>query len=235
MSKNSERCPEIFVEMSQNQLQPSEVTEIISKINAFGETSAYFKSPLENKFDWQRIKNPIQKNSIQNTADFKSKLIKFMKKDVAQSKQGNLQNPLKAACDGVWRDLRPVIIYAVGKGGVHAECLKIFIKYYLPLHNRIGDGPSIEVIESIIHGLEIGFIRTDYFYESQIELNEASRELNIKGPFGETVADCIILGMIDLYKASYENNPLYKNLLKTGFPNAFEKKKTKENDIFPIY
>ncbi|MBF0250970.1 MAG: FAD/NAD(P)-binding protein [Alphaproteobacteria bacterium] len=199
-----------------------DVTNAIGKINTLDGGRGYYANPRDNAFSWKKIAYPVDKAGVQNADEYRSRLLQFMKRDINQSAQGNVANPTKAACDSIWRDLRHIIVYAVEKGGVHTASFMKFLDYYLPLHNRIVDGPSMSGVQNIINLIDKGFVKTDYIFGSSFELDDSGTTLMIKGPFGSEKAGCVVLGSLDLFKRSYENNVLYKNMLKSGIVTMWE-------------
>ncbi|WP_420707676.1 hypothetical protein, partial [Streptomyces sp. NRRL F-3273] len=63
-----------------------------------------------------------------------------MDRDHLWAVHGNLNNPHKAAADGVWRDLRRVISYAVDDGGLTPASHRVFLARYVRIHNRLANG-----------------------------------------------------------------------------------------------
>ena len=80
--------------------------------------------------------------------DFRKKYIKFLKWDIEEAKKGNLKSPYKKACDGVWRDLRPQIT-VLFDDCKNFKLYRYFLNHILSIHNRLCDGPSLEIIKRI--------------------------------------------------------------------------------------
>ena len=177
---------------------------------------SFFESASQYRFSWQDISNPLDVTSFGNLEDYKTALLAFMREDIQKALQGNVCNPYKAACDGVWRDLRDTIIHAVQKEGLTPRSYEQFLDVYLPLHNRICDGPSIETMRRVIELIERGVICLDFAFDVNFEPSADCSSLVLVGPFGKMNATCIILGTIDLYKSSYQNNRLYKSMIQRG-------------------
>ena len=66
-----------------------------------------------------------------------------------RSKKGNLSSSFKKASDGVWRDLRQELTFIVDDNSLNPQSNKFFLRNVLPIHNRMADGPSLEVINKI--------------------------------------------------------------------------------------
>jgi uncharacterized NAD(P)/FAD-binding protein YdhS len=171
----------------------------------------------ENLFSWERIIRPV------DAPDFHDALTDFMRRDHLWSAQDNLWNPIKAACDGVWRDLKGVLASAVNFGGLTADSHRQFLEIYLPLHNRICDGAPLEVMEKIAALMEHGLLDLSAGPRAEVCLDERSGEFQIRGSRTgvslrvDTLIDCRVPG----FNAESHGSPLYRNLLHRGMIRPF--------------
>ena len=193
-----------------------DIISILKKLESAKKDGSNFNSALEFLFDWEKIKNPLNLDTYKNLENYKIDLIAFMQKDIERALQGNVLNPYKAACDSVWRDLRDTIIYAVQKGGLTPSSYEKFLDIYLPLHNRICDGPGVESIKQIVDLIKKNIINLDFCFNTRFEMDTKNSQLLMKGPFGQMKVTSIILGTLDVYKNSYHNNPLYNQMIESG-------------------
>src|SRR5262249_44041784 len=83
--------------------------------------------------------------------------------------QDNLTNPAKAAADGVWRDLRPVLGEAVDFGGLTARSHQRFLDVYMRHHNRLANGAALEVMEKILAVVEHGLVDVSVGPDARVE------------------------------------------------------------------
>lgn len=109
------------------------------------------------RFDWKRLIEPLAPGPRTDGEPWESRLARFMAWDLANGQEGNLSNPVKAACDGVLRDLRRVFCEVVDHGGLtpssHQRFLAGFMRQYMRLSNGAGIVPTAKLLALIEHGL----------------------------------------------------------------------------------
>jgi uncharacterized NAD(P)/FAD-binding protein YdhS len=119
-------------------------------IEAFGLADAVW--------DWDRIAFPHAGREFTALADFRSWLLGYLRRDLAEAQDGNVGSPLKAALD-VLRDLRNEIRLLVDHGGLagrsHARDLD---RWYTPLNAYLSIGPPARRIEEMIALIEAGVL-----------------------------------------------------------------------------
>ncbi|MFF4430182.1 hypothetical protein ACFYZ4_13550 [Streptomyces sp. NPDC001513] len=81
-----------------------------------------------------------------------------MARDQLWARQGNVRNPYKAAADGVWRDLRQVLSYAVDHGGLTAASQRHFLQRYVRHHNRLANGAAPEIMARMAALIDCGLL-----------------------------------------------------------------------------
>ena len=110
------------------------------------------------RWDWGRIAFPHSGRSFTGTGDFRSWLSSYLRRDVAQAREGNVSNPLKAALD-VLRDLRNEIRLVVDHGGLagrsHDQDLD---RWYTPMNAYLSIGPPTRRVEEMIALIEAGVL-----------------------------------------------------------------------------
>lgn len=153
--------------------------------------------------------NPLileKKNFIKN-------YLTFLKWDIDQAKMGNLHSPFKKACDGVWRDLRPLFTYLLDNTK-NQKLYNEFINKILPTHNRLADGPSlysIKKIKKMIKSKKIDLSYKDkYFFEKKNKL------LFIKKSKFEEKIDFIFSAVANIYKNNFIGDVLILNMRKNN-------------------
>ncbi len=96
----------------------------------------------EHRFDWRQALEPVAAEPAPRGATWHERVALHLRRDVAFCAQGSVANPLKAACDGVWRDLRAEFAAAVDRGGLRPESQRTFLRRYLRYYNRLSNGPA---------------------------------------------------------------------------------------------
>ncbi|MET7453936.1 FAD/NAD(P)-binding protein [Streptomyces sp. NPDC005574] len=110
------------------------------------------------RWDWERLSRPYGERVFAHRADFTGWLLDYLRRDVEESRKGNLSGPLKAALD-VLRDLRNEIRLAVDHGGLEGNSHRDDLEgWYTPLNAFLSIGPPASRIEEMIALIEAGVL-----------------------------------------------------------------------------
>lgn len=175
--------------------------------------------PLDAKrFSWRRMIEPISPDHQGKPDSYREAMLSFFDLDHGWAAQGNIDNPAKAAADGVWRDLRPVLAYAVDFGGLTPESHRAFLETYMRHHNRLANGAGLEVMERIRAIAEHGLVDISIGPQARVEPDPVSGRFRIVGERtgSEVLADTLIGGVVHPFDAERDAFPLYPNLLRRG-------------------
>ncbi|WP_327295501.1 FAD/NAD(P)-binding protein [Streptomyces sp. NBC_01197] len=111
-----------------------------------------------DRWDWERIARPCAGTEFGGRTEFRSWLLAYLARDVAEAKAGNVSGPLKAALD-VLRDLRNEIRLAVDHGGLEGDSHRDELDgWYTPLNAFLSIGPPVSRIEEMIALIEAGVL-----------------------------------------------------------------------------
>ncbi|MGA5701773.1 FAD/NAD(P)-binding protein [Peterkaempfera bronchialis] len=114
--------------------------------------------PEADRWDWERLSRPYAGLEFADRAAFRSWLLDYLARDVAEAKAGNVSGPLKAALD-VLRDLRNEIRQVVDHGGLDGDSHRDDLEgWYTPLNAFLSIGPPVERIEQMIALIEAGVL-----------------------------------------------------------------------------
>jgi uncharacterized NAD(P)/FAD-binding protein YdhS len=195
--------------------EPKRLAHVLSQ---FQSPWRHPRDPRAHRFSWQRFIEPIPPAASKSGALFTAAVVAFMEWDHFQAAQGNVRNPFKAACDGVWRDLRPVIAQAVDFGGLDAESHQQFLETYIRHHNRLANGAGLDPMEKMLALIRSGILDISIGPQPRIETNRTKRCFAIKGKFtGETRdAHILIDGKLHAFDPDLDAGPLYGNLAARG-------------------
>lgn len=169
-----------------------------------------------NRFDWRAVVRPV--GPADSPAAYRSQLLTFMTRDQAWARQGNLRNPHKAATDGVWRDLRSVISYAVDDAGVTAASQRAFLRRHTSLHNRLANGAAPEVMAKITALVEHGLLDVGTGPAARVCHDEPSGRTVVVGPHtgARRALDVLVEARMHPFDPRADVRPLYRNLLERG-------------------
>ncbi|MUL43188.1 FAD/NAD(P)-binding protein [Streptomonospora sp. PA3] len=172
--------------------------------------------PADHRFSWTDTITPIPPRERTSPDGYAAAVVAFMRRDHLWAEQGNVLNPAKAAADGVWRDLRPVLADAVDFGGLTAESHREFLGTYMRYHNRLANGAALEVMEKILALVEAGVVDVSTGPGARVE--KTAEGLTVVGP--QTGAahriDVLVDGKVHPFDPETDRRPLYPNMLRRG-------------------
>jgi hypothetical protein len=170
----------------------------------------------DHRFAWKHLLHPLALDGYTSPELWVERLKRFMTQDLLNGQQDNIRNPVKAACDGVLRDLRSVFCEVVDHGGLmprsHQSFLGGFMRCYTRLSNGAGIEPTAKVLALIEHELLDVSIGPGPVVERQ------SDGFAIRGQrTGATRhVSLIVDAKLPPFDATNMANPLYPNLLRRG-------------------
>ncbi|MFI7412552.1 FAD/NAD(P)-binding protein [Streptomyces sp. NPDC049627] len=174
--------------------------------------------PSGNRFDWERTVRPLAATDLGTPGRYREAVLDFMDRDQRWATQGNLDNPHKAAADGVWRDLRSVISRAVDDGGLTPASQRVFLTRYVRLHNRLANGAAPEVMERIRALVRHGLLDVGTGPGAELHPDEETGRFRVDGP--ATGASCQVDTLLDARVHAFDPHrdasPLFRNLLDHG-------------------
>ncbi|MER7751433.1 FAD/NAD(P)-binding protein [Kitasatospora sp. NPDC097643] len=173
-------------------------------------------APKGNRFSWQAAVQPVRRTGSPD--EFRGAVLEFMADDQTWARQGNLRNPHKAAADGVWRDLRSVISYAVDHAGLTAESQRCFLQRYVRHHNRLANGAAPEIMVKIAALIEHGLLDVGAGPEARVALDERTGRVVVEGPHTgySRPVDALVEARMHGFDPRLDVLPLYRNLLARG-------------------
>ena len=172
----------------------------------------------DNLFSWPRTIRPVPAERCGSPEEYRRALIEFMVLDHRRAAQDNLTNPVKAAADGVWRDLRPVLAYAVDFGGLTAESHRVFLERYLRQHNRLANGAALQVMEKMLALIEHGLLDVGAGPGARVDGDESTGRFVVTGPVtgARRTVDVLVDARVHPFHPEADTRPIYPNLLARG-------------------
>ncbi|AUS80771.1 hypothetical protein C1701_23210 [Actinoalloteichus sp. AHMU CJ021] len=171
----------------------------------------------DNLFDWRSTISPVPPADRTSPERYQAAVVEFMRRDHLWAEQDNLTNPAKAAADGVWRDLRPVLGYAVDYGGLTAASHREFLTVYMRHHNRLANGAALEVMEKILALVECGIVDVSVGPDVTVAGGPGGR-FQVNGPHTGAVRelDVLVDARVHSFDPELDTAPLYRRLLDRG-------------------
>lgn len=188
----------------------------VSSLDAETTPWGFFPLPSQNKFSWNTLVNPIGSAEGVSGSEYTEMVLRFMRRDHLWAIQDSGRNPAKAAIDGVWRDLRRVIRFAVEFGGLSAESHEVFVNVYLRHYNRLINGASVAVMEQILALIEHGVVDVSLGPLAAIRTSRESFEMVGSTTEGSKLVDTLVDARLAHFNPDIDAAPLYRALIGRG-------------------
>ncbi|ESX79412.1 hypothetical protein X757_03230 [Mesorhizobium sp. LSHC414A00] len=187
------------------------------------------------RFDWRAVFYPLG-SPEDGGSPWAERVVAFMRRDILAAAEGNLSNPLKAACDGVWRDLRAVLSEAVDFGGLTPQSHQLFRDVHLRLYSRMSNGTGQEAMSKILALIEHSLVDVSMGPgPTVLPAAETSSFSVVNRWTGETKSvDFVVKAIAHPFDLDLDVRPLYRNLLRRGLVRRWRNRgATREEDFIP--
>ncbi|MFC0254705.1 FAD/NAD(P)-binding protein [Massilia consociata] len=178
--------------------------------------------PRRDQLSWHALVNPIPARALQSRRQYDDWLRGYMWRDYEQACLGNLDGPLKSACD-VLRDVRDVVRSAIDYGGLTEQSHRWVLSEFLPIMNRLAVGPPKERIAQLLALMDAGVVRSDFGPGANSVLDERTGHFVVHSHWnGDTAqADVLIRGRASLPGPLEDKSPLMRKMLQRGIVRPF--------------
>lgn len=176
----------------------------------------------EHHFNWGKLLNPVPENITQKI--FMDWLYQHLKTDVENALQGNVGNPLKAACD-VLRDVRDILRNGIDFSSLTEASHLKFIREFVPLMNRLAVGPPYTRILEWIALMEAGIIQFNLGPLPSCQLDTKKAQFTfISTAFHSAPVhvDVLIKARVEMPSPRDDESPLMQNMLNKQFIKLFK-------------
>ncbi|MFJ8011899.1 FAD/NAD(P)-binding protein [Streptomyces sp. NPDC096339] len=174
----------------------------------------------EPGFDWRAVHDPLPGACARggdDGADWGRRVAAYLREDLAGCREGNLRNPLKAACDGVWRDLRAVFAEAVDHGGLTAASHRRFLRVHLRHYNRLSNGAGLEPMRKLMALLDAGLLDLTVGPGPEVgPLPDGGFRVTGGRTGAVRTAAAVVEGRVHPFDPHRDVLPLYRSLLAEG-------------------
>jgi hypothetical protein len=169
-----------------------------------------------NRFSWEKSIQPIPRVRWDSPGEYQRAVVGFMVRDHLWAAQNNVDNPAKAAADGVWRDLRPVLGHAVDFGGLNAASHQVFLNVYLRHHNRLANGAGLQVMNKILALVEAGLVDVSIGPDARVEMT--GEVFEVVGPWtgARRQVDVLVDARVHPFDPAVDTAPVYPAILRRG-------------------
>lgn len=170
----------------------------------------------DHRFVWRRFLDPVERVRDLTGEQWRAGVLAHMRRDHAAAAQGNLHNPVKAACDGVWRDLRSVFSSMVDFGGLTASSQQEFVRTHLRYYTRMSNGTGLEPMRRVLALVEADVV--DLRIGPEPVLTCVPGGFGIEGPCtgAQRRVATLVEGRSHPFDPVHDSRPLYPNLMARG-------------------
>ena len=180
--------------------------------------------PSGERFCIDKLFSPVPATARVSQECFRSWLLSFLADDLVEAQRGNIDSPLKAACD-VIRDLRDILRSAVDFGGLKDDSHKWFLNVFVPVMNRLAVGPPKARAEQLLALIRADVVRFDLGPAPTCILDDQQACFVIRSTAFEAPvikADVLIRARIALPVPADDQSPLMGKLLSRGLLRPFK-------------
>lgn len=157
-------------------------------------------------------------------ASYQRYIVAYLRQDIADTLEGNVDNPRKAAAD-VIRDLRDNIRYAVDHCGLTPDSHQRFLSHWCSIMNRIAVGPPKERNMELLALLEAGLLQFGMGANPALDFDPASHRYTLASTAFEqphrAEFDVVVRAKIDAFEPEHSTSPLIASLLASGLAIPF--------------
>lgn len=178
---------------------------------------------LDETFCFENLVAPYPQGILSNQYSFQQWLMHYLQLDIAASKRGNIDDPMKAACD-VIRDLRDTLRYVVDYGGLTDQSHEWFNQCFVPIMNRLAVGPPKERIQELIALMNAQIIQFNFGPNPTYHLNVVRAKFEVTSTQFKTIkedADVLVHARIAMPTPEEDESELMQNLLRRGIVKPF--------------
>jgi uncharacterized NAD(P)/FAD-binding protein YdhS len=179
--------------------------------------------PEGERFCWERLVDPIPESALASPRDFHEWLMGHLRADLAEAKRGNVDSPLKAACDVV-RDVRDNLRVAIDFGGLTEASHRWLMSEFVPIMNRIAVGPPSQRIAELLALVDAGVL--DLSFGPGVVCSPAAdggrmRVASTRWPERSTPVDVLVKARVSMPSPQEDASPLMRSLLDAGLVRPF--------------
>lgn len=181
-----------------------------------------FITELPDSLRWslQAQANPLPRNIATDADCYRAWLISQMHHDVEEALAGNVDSPVKAACD-VLRDIRDSIRIAVEDCGLTPESHHAFINNFLPMMNHLSVGPPLHKIEELRALIEAEIVDVGTGPVKSVSRNGDSGLVTVTGLAGSREITKLVRARLALHLHVTEDGGVIGSLVASGHARAF--------------
>ena len=178
--------------------------------------------PPEDRFDWATLYDPIPAQALRSGPAFDAWLRQHIEGDLAEATKGNVDSPVKAACDVV-RDLRDNLRAAIDFGGLTEQSHRWLMAEFVPFMNRIAVGPPASRMAELLALVDAGIAEIGFGPAAHCVKSTQGRWKIVSAHWPERrkPVDVHVKARVSMHSPADDASPLLRGLLSDGFARLF--------------
>jgi uncharacterized NAD(P)/FAD-binding protein YdhS len=179
--------------------------------------------PEADRFSWQRLAAPVPEDALASRGAFGQWLEGHLIVDVQEARKGNLDSPLKAACD-VLRDLRDNLRAAVEFGGLTEASHRWVLAEFMPVMNRLAVGPPASRVIEMLALIDAGVLEADFGPGAACRAAAGGGLMRVctdRWPDEAVEVHALVKARISMHSPGEDASPLLRGLLEDGHVRLF--------------
>jgi uncharacterized NAD(P)/FAD-binding protein YdhS len=171
-----------------------------------------------DQFLWAALAQPVPDDALHSRDTFATWLVGHLQRDLHEARRGNLDSPLKAACD-VLRDLRDALRAAIEFGGLTETSHRWVLSEFMPIMNRLAVGPPASRISELLALMDAGIVTADFGPGARCERVDASGLMCVSAtqwPEHCLPVQFLVRARISMHSPGQDASPLLRGLLADG-------------------
>ncbi|HET7525009.1 MAG TPA: FAD/NAD(P)-binding protein, partial [Burkholderiaceae bacterium] len=178
--------------------------------------------PAEDRLDWQGLVNPIPTTALASATAFDTWLRKHIAGDLSEAARGNLDSPIKAACDVV-RDVRDNLRAAIDFSGLTEESHRWLMTEFVPFMNRIAVGPPASRNAELLALTDAGVLNIGFGPGARTvkSSDDKWQIVSAHWPQRRTPIDVHIKARVSMHSPADDASTLLQSLLSNGHARLF--------------
>lgn len=179
--------------------------------------------PEGDRLSWERLANPVPDAALTTPLAFHGWLMQHLHDDLAEAKKGNVDSPLKAACD-VIRDVRDNLRAAIDFGGLNEASHRWLMSEFVPLMNRLAVGPPSSRIDEMLALVEAGVLDVSFGPGAACTKSAPAERMRLASPLWperSMSVDVLVKARVSMPSPEEDASPLMRSMLDAGYARAF--------------
>lgn len=178
--------------------------------------------PEADRIDWNSLVDPVPPRALGSGPAFDGWQRQHIEADLAEAARGNVDSPIKAACDVV-RDLRDNLRAAIDFAGLTEPSHRWLMAEFVPFMNRIAVGPPQSRVAELLALVDAGVLNIGFGPEPRCVKSPQGRWKIVSAHWPErrTSIDAHVKARVSMHSPAEDASTLLRGLLSDGFARLF--------------